>query len=76
MTWISWHLSPRYGHVTLVSVNPFFIAYHNMDICSQVKHRLQAPILARKFDISDWFPCGADRRAYGHVITKISRMDR
>ena len=47
-----------------------------MDIYSQVKHRLQAPIPARKFDISDWFPCGADRRAYGHVITKISRMDR
>ena len=31
---------------------------------------------ARKFDISRWFPCGADKRAYGHVITKISRMDR
>ena len=45
-----------------------------MDIYFQVKHRLQAPILARKFDLSDWFPCGADRRAYGHVITKISRM--
>ena len=47
-----------------------------MDIYPQVKHRLQAPILARKFDISDWFPCGANRRAYGHVITKFSRMDR
>ena len=47
-----------------------------MDIYFQVKHRLQAPILARKFDLSDWFPCDADRRAYGHVITKISRMDR
>ena len=32
--------------------------------------------LARKSDISHWFPCGADSRAYGHVITKISRMDR
>ena len=21
--------------------------------------------LARKFDISHWFPCGADKRAYG-----------
>ena len=31
---------------------------------------------ARKFEISHWFPCGADKRAYGHVITKISRMDR
>ena len=32
--------------------------------------------LARKSDISHWFPFGADKRAYGHVITKISRMDR
>ena len=42
--------------------------------------RLQASTLARKCDISHWFPCGADRRTdertYGHVITKISRMDR
>ena len=32
--------------------------------------------LARKSDISHWFPCGANKRAYGHVITKISRVDR
>ena len=42
--------------------------------------RLQASTLARKIDISHWFLCGADRRTdertYGHVITKISRMDR
>ena len=28
-----------------------------------VKRRLLAPTLARKFDISHWFPCGADGRA-------------
>ena len=33
-------------------------------------------IPARKFAISHWLPCGADKRAYSHVITKISRMDR
>ena len=33
---------------------------HNMDAYYQVKHRLQAPILAWKFDISHWLPCGAD----------------
>ena len=42
----------------------------------QVKHRLQAPTQARKLDISHWFLCGADGRVYGHVITKISWMDR
>ena len=42
-------------------------------IC-QVKHRLKAPTLIRKFDISLWYPCGAHGRAYGHVITKISRI--
>ena len=47
-----------------------------MDVYYQVKHRFQAPALARKFDISHWFPCGEDGRAYGHVITKISWMDR
>ena len=40
-----------------------------------VKHRLLAPTLARKFDISHWFPRGTDALGmYGHVITKISRM--
>ena len=28
----------------------------------QVKHWLQAPTLARQFDISHWFPCGAEER--------------
>ena len=31
--------------------------------------RLQASTLAKKFDISHWFPWGADGQAYGHVIT-------
>ena len=47
-----------------------------MHACYQVKHRLQVPTLARKFDISHWFSCGADGQAYGHVITQISRVDR
>ena len=46
-----------------------------MDVNYQVKHRLQASTLARKFYISHWLPCGADGGAYGHVIIKISRMD-
>ena len=29
-----------------------------------------------QFDISHWFPCGADGRVYSHVITKMSQMDR
>ena len=41
-----------------------------------VKHRLQTPTLARKFYFSHWFPGGADGRTYGHVIIKVSRMDR
>ena len=36
-----------------------------------------APKLARKCESEHWFPCGADgRSAYGHVITKFSRMGR
>ena len=35
---------------------------HNMDVYNQVKHRLQAPTLARKCDISNWFPRGEDGR--------------
>ena len=41
-----------------------------------MKHRLQVPTLDRRFDITHWFSCGADGLAYGHVITKISRVDR
>ena len=35
-----------------------------------------APKLARKCESRRWFPCGADGRSYGHVITKFSRMGR
>ena len=35
-----------------------------------------APKLARECDSKHWFPCGADGRSYGHVITKFSRMGR
>ena len=43
--------------------------------------RLQAPKLARKCGIKHWHACGADGRkvggsVYGHVIAKVSRMDR
>ena len=37
---------------------------------------MQTPTLARKFYFSHWFPGGADGRTYGHVIIKVSRMDR
>ena len=42
-----------------------------MDVSYQVKHRLQAPIVARKFDISQWFPCGGDGRADGRTVPKF-----
>ena len=61
---MSRHLSPRYGHVILVSGYP--VIDHNI--------RLQAPTLARKCDISRWFTCGADGLAGGHVQSLI--MDR
>ena len=32
---------------------------HNMEICHQVKHRLQAPHKVKKV-ILYWLPCGAD----------------
>ena len=32
--------------------------------------------MVRKFDISHWFPYGADRWKKGQVITKISRINR
>ena len=64
MTSMSRHLSPRYGNVILVSGYLF-------DSC-----QLTTPAVARKFHISHWFACGGDGRAYGHEITKISRMAR
>ena len=33
---------------------------HDIDVYYQAKHRLQSPTLARKFDISHWFPCGEE----------------
>ena len=45
--------------------------------------RLQAPTLAKKCKILHWLPCDADGQSrdyqmatYGHVSTKISKMDR
>ena len=60
---MSWYLSLQHRHVTLGSGYPFWQPSidHNMDVYYQVKHRLQASTLAKKFDISLWFPCGADR---------------
>ena len=46
-----------------------------MDVYDQVKHRLRAPTLDRKFDISQWFLCGADGRTDSLVITKHWRID-
>ena len=47
-----------------------------MYVYYEVKYRLQAPTLGRKFDTTHWFSCGADGLAYGHMSTKISRVDR
>lgn len=48
-----------------------------MHVYYQVKHTLQAPTLARKFHISNWFPYGEEGQAYSHVITmKTSQMGR
>ena len=61
------HLSPQYGQVILVSGYPVFdvqLVFY------------WAPKLARKCESKHWFPCGADGRSYGHVITKFSRMGR
>ena len=44
--------------------------------------RLQAPILARKCEIKQWYACGAEEgkkvgcSVYGHVIAEFSKMDR
>ena len=46
-----------------------------MDVNYQVTHRLPVPTLARKFDISHWFPYGANWRAHGDVVTQISWTD-
>ena len=44
-----------------------------MDVSYQVKHRLQAPILAGKCGISQWFPCGRVGRADGRTVPKFLR---
>ena len=61
-------LSPRYGHVILVSRYPVLTAItinQNMDAQYQVAgfHK------TRK--IEHWFTCGADGRTNGHETTKI-----
>ena len=55
----------RYRQVTLVSGYPVLQLSndHNMDAYYQVKPRLQAPTLVRKFNISHWLPCGAGVRS-------------
>ena len=53
-----------------------------MDVYCQVKNRLQAPTPARKLDITHFgFPVvqtdeWMNVRLVGHVINKISRIDR
>ena len=50
---------------------------HNIDVCHQVNHRLQVPTLAIMLTFYIGFPVvWSDGRTYGHVITKISRMNR
>ena len=59
---------------------------HYFDSCQLIKRwmyniRLQAPKLARKYEIKHWYACGTDGRkvgwsAYGHMIAEFSRMDR
>ena len=47
---------------------------HNMDVYYQVKHRLQASTLARKFDIRLWFACGADRRVKERMVKPLPKF--
>ena len=73
------HLSPRYGHVVLVSGYPILtiVNEHNIDVQLAFSW---APKPARKCGSKHWFPCGADGRSfvrrsvYGHVITKFSGL--
>ena len=53
-------LSLQYGHVALISRCSVLTAVNwpQYGCLYQVKHRFQAPTLARRFDISHWFPCG------------------
>ena len=45
-----------------------------MDVYYQVKHRLQASTLARKFDIRLWFACGADRRVKERMVKPLPKF--
>ena len=70
------NLSPGYGHVILVSgyLSLQLSIHHNMDVQYQAKKknkniRQQAPALARRCDISHWFPCGADERTEERTVT-------
>ena len=46
-----------------------------MNVYYQVKHRLQTPTLARKFDISHWFPV-VQTAGQLVMIANICWMDR
>ena len=78
-----WHVSWRYGHITLVSrycLTP--VNDNNMDVYYQVKNRLRAPTLARKLDISHFgLPVVRTDGWMGvwlvdHAINKIFQIDR
>ena len=69
------HLSPCYGQVILVSGYPVLTAVNWSQHWCAISF-YWAPKLARKCESKHWFPCGADGRSYGHVITKFSRMGR
>ena len=45
-----------------------------MDVYYQVKHRLQASTLARKFDIGHWFACGGDGRVEERMVTPLPKF--
>ena len=66
------HVSTRYGHVILVSAYPVLTAVnwsqHWCAICVQYESSC-APKLARKCEIENWLPCGADERAAGGRCT-------
>ena len=64
-------LSPRHGHVILISISKFDQWTPCFDSCQftttyinyMYNIRLQASIQARESDNLHWFPCGTDGRA-------------
>ena len=76
------YLSPRYARLLLVSGYPVLTAVNSSQHGCALSGCTWAPeilSIARKCEIKRWFPRGADGQrwsAYGHVITKFSRMDR